>query len=150
MHYDASFAMLLWKYQVLCLYVDALVKGAFVVTPSFKSKDAYARTCHANHLNLCIFYPFNQYIALFCMLLHNLKIPPPMSRLDFLIPTFSGPLFTVLACGFPILHHSVVDQVICLEDQNLPRIAKHFPSMKAPAKFLSFLEGTHQSGKYLL
>lgn len=84
------------------------------------------------------------------MLVHNLKIPPPMSRLDFLIPTFSRPLFTVLACGFPILHHSVVDQVICLEDQNLPRLAKHFPSMKAPAKFLSFLEGTHQSGKYLL
>lgn len=84
------------------------------------------------------------------MLVHNLKIPPPMSRLDFLIPTFSGPLFTVLACGFPILHHSVVDQVICLEDQNLPRLAKHFPSMKAPAKFLSFLEGTHQSGRYLL
>lgn len=84
------------------------------------------------------------------MLLHNLKLPPPMFRLDFLIPTFSGPLFTVLACGFPILHHSVVDQVICLEDQNLPRLATHFPSMKAPAKFLSFLEGTHQSGKYLL
>ena len=34
--------MLLWQYQVLCLYVDALVKGAFVVTPSFKSKDAYS------------------------------------------------------------------------------------------------------------
>ena len=71
-----------------------------------------------------------------------------MSRLDFLIQTFSGPLFTMLACGFPILHHSVVGQVICLEDQNPPRLAKHFP--KAPAKFLSFLEGTRRSGKYLL
>ena len=38
MHYNASFAMLLWQYQVLCLYVDALVKGAFVVTPYEKKK----------------------------------------------------------------------------------------------------------------
>ena len=30
--------MLLWQYQVLCLYVDALVKGAFVVTPYEKKK----------------------------------------------------------------------------------------------------------------
>lgn len=85
------------------------------------------------------------------LLLNNKKeVTISISRLDFLIQTFFGALFTMLACDFPILHHLVLDQVICLEDQSPLRLEKQFPTMKAPAKFMLFLEGTHLSGKYLL
>jgi hypothetical protein len=59
------------------------------------------------------------------LLLNNKKeVTISISRLDFLIQIFFGALFTMLACDFPILHHLVVDQVICLEDQSPLRLEK--------------------------
>lgn len=73
-----------------------------------------------------------------------------MCRLDFLIQTSSGVLFNVLACGFQVLHLTLVYQVFCLEDQNLSNILKHFQRLKMFIKFLWFLEVILQSAKYLL